>query len=292
MGLRLDAAVIVIMILTCITGYRRGFIRCLVGIVVTALAVAAAAWGSAELAEPVYERYLKEDVKICVERSISDFDMNKVVMQKLTEQGFGGLLTEEEVGSAIAEGGDYMDNIGLLLGAKGANEQQIQLAQQNIDSFFDKELPESINRELDRQGMSEILNNVDIPKEELKECVSRIISQNSADAADYITEKTIEPILVGAIKCLLFVICFIAAAALLKLVTVIAGVNKPKEDASAADHFAGLVLGAIKGLLICALIAWLLSCFCTVTNNSLKIFNSDICDKTYVFKYFFDYFYK
>ena len=292
MELRLDAAVIVIVIVTCIAGYRRGFARCLASIVALAAAVAVAFWGSSGLAEPVYDRYLRDDVKLCVERSISDFDMSKIVTQKLTEQGFGDFITEEEVNSAISEGGDYLDNIGVMLSAKGADAQQIQLAQENIDSYFDSELPESINSELDRQGMSEILNRVDIPKEELKECVSRIISQNSADAADYITQKTIEPILVGMIRIALFFVCLIGAMIVLKIIMMIAGINKPKPEASAADHFAGLVLGAIMGMLMCAMIAWALSSFCAVTDNSMKFMNSAVIDRTYLFRYFFDYFYK
>lgn len=292
MELKLDAAVMIILVITCITGYRRGFLRCLVGIVSVAVAVAVALWGSARLADPVYDRYLRDDVKHVVERSISDFDMKSIVMQKLEEQGFGGVLTENEVDNAITEGGDYLDNIGMLLGAKGANEQQIQLAQQSLDSYFDTELPESINEELEKQGMSEILNKVEIPKEELKECVSRIINQSSADAADYITQKTIKPVLVGIVRSAVFIACLIGASIVINIIVAIAGLRKPDHELSAADHFAGLVLGAIKGLLICAMFAWLLSTFCTLTDNSLKLFNSGVSDKTYLFRYFFDYFYR
>ena len=154
------------------------------------------------------------------------------------------------------------------------------------------ELPESINEELEKQGMSEILNKVEIPKEELKECVSRIINQSSADAADYITQKTIKPVLVGIVRSAVFIACLIGASIVINIIVAIAGLRKPDHELSAADHFAGLVLGAIKGLLICAMFAWLLSTFCTLTDNSLKLFNSGVSDKTYLFRYFFDYFYR
>ena len=292
MAIYLDIGIIVILVITCIVGYIRGFRKYFVGLVATVIAVVAAAYASAELAEPVYDRYLREKVKSHVTRAIEDFDPQTVIMDKLREQGYGDMVTEEEVGDIISQGGDYLENVSGLLREKGADNEDIERTMQNIDGYFSSELPAAIDRTLDETGFSGYVSNVRINTEELKECVARAASQSKEDAADYIVEKAVKPILVGVVHTLLFWVCYILVMILLRIIIAISGIFDNVPESKAADRFAGLVLGAVKGLLYCAVAAWALSIFCNATNNSMKIFNAGMSEQTYLFRYFFDYFYK
>ena len=292
MAVGLDIGIIVILVVTCIVGYVRGFRKYFIGLVATVIAVVAAAYASAELAEPVYDRYLRDKVKTHVTRAIEDVDPKTVVMEKLSEQGYGDYVTGEEVDDVLSQGGDYLENLGSLLSEKGADSEDVARVRQNIDSYFTGELPAAIDQRLEETGLSKYVNKVEIDPEELKECVARAASQSKEDAADYIVEKAVKPILVGVVHALLFWICFLIMVILLRIIIAISGLTRDVPESKAADRFAGLVLGAVKGLLYCAVIAWVLSIFCNATKNSMSIFNAGMSEKTYLFRYFFDYFYK
>ncbi|MBQ8965624.1 CvpA family protein [Ruminococcus sp.] len=292
MAIYLDIAIIVILIVTCIVGYVRGFRKYFIGMVAVVIAVVAGAYISGELAEPVYDRYMREKVKTHVTEAIEDYDPKEVVMEKLREQGYGDYISESEVGEIVARGGDYLENVSELLRQKGAGSEEVAQVKQNIDGYFKSELPDQINRRLEETGLAPYVEKVNISADELRECVTRAAAQSKEDAADYIVEKAIKPVLVGIIRSLLFAICFLAVILLLRIIIAISGVMDSIPEARAADRFAGLVLGAIKGLLYCAVIAWALSTLCNATKNSMSFFNADISEKTFLFRYFFDFFYK
>lgn len=287
-----DIIVLIILIVTCIVGYVKGFRKYFIGILAAVIATAASAFASDHLAGPVYDRYIRDDVKAHVTKAIEDFDPKKVVMQKLREQGYGELVTEQEVSDMISQGGDYLENLSGLLKQKGADSSEIDLLRQNIDGYFNSELPDTINKQLDETGLTPYIDRVSIPTDQLRECVTRAATQSKEDAADYIVEKAIKPILVGVVRTVLFAVCFAVVMLLLKLVIFISGVTDTIPEVKAADRFAGLVLGAIKGLLYCAVMGWALSFFCTATKNSMTVFNADIGEKTFLFRYFFNFFYK
>ena len=292
MALILDAGVVVILILTCIVGYVRGFRKYFIGIIAAVIATAAAAYGSEALAEPVYDRYMRDRVNGYVLSAARDLDPSSVIMEKLNEHGLGGYVTDSELGEALSRGGDYLENVGDLLEQKGADSEEVANLRQNIDGYFGREFPAVIEQRLEANGLSQYVDSVDISAEELREYVSRAATQSKEDAADYIVEKAIKPALVGLIRSLLFGVCFLAVMLVLQLIIFISGIAETIPEVKAADRFAGLVLGAIKGLLYCAVIAWVLSTLCSATKNSMSAFNADISDRTYLFRYFFDFFYK
>lgn len=292
MAILLDIGVIVILIVTCIVGYAKGFRKYFIGIIASVIATAAAAYGSGALAEPVYDRYMRDRVNSYVQNAVEDLDPRSVVMDKLNEQGLGGYVTDGEIDEALSRGGDYIQNVGGLLAEKGIDGETIEGLQRNIDGYLGSELPAVIEQRLDASGLSQYAGDVDISAEELREYVRRAASQSKEDAADYIVERAIKPMLVGVIRSLLFGACFLAVMLVMQFIIVISGIAQTIPEVKAADRFAGLALGAIKGLLYCAVIAWVLTTLCSATKNRLDIFNADVSDQTYLFRYFFDFFYK
>lgn len=292
MALLLDIGIIVILIVTCIAGYIRGFKKYFIGIIAAVIVTAASAYSSNVLAEPVYDRYMRDSVNSQVRNAVEEFDPMTVIMEKLSEHELDSYVTDEEVDAALRRGGDYLENVGGLLQQKGADNERIDALRQNIDSYFGSEFTAEIDRRLEESGVSAYVNNVDISAEEIREYVNRAASQSKEDAADFIVEKAIKPALVGVIRSLLFSVCYAVFMLLIQLIIFISGVSKTIPEAKAADRFAGLVLGAIKGLLYCAVIAWVLSTMCSATEDNLSVFNSEISDQTYLFRYFFDFFYR
>lgn len=292
MELYLDAGVIIILILTCIVGYVRGFRKCILSIVAVFIATLAAKYSSAGLAAPVYDRYLRDKVKSHVVSAIEDYDPKSVIMEKLNEQGYGEYVSESEIDEMLGRGGDYMENVSELLRQKGADKEDVESLRKNIDGYFSSELPGTITQQLEQTGLTPYLDKVDISADELRECIARAASQSKEDAADYIVEKAIKPVLVGVIRMLLFWLIFLIVSLLLKLIIAISGLAGDGSELKAADRFAGLALGVVKGLIYCAAVGWVLSSFCSATKNSISVMNVGVSEKTYLFRYFFDFFYK
>ena len=291
MSIWLDAAVILIMILTCVVGYVRGFRKSIVGIGIAVISTLAASWASGALAEPVYERYMRDRAKAYVVSAINEYDPKTVIMQKLEEQGYGGYVTEAELEDMLSRGGDCMENVSELLKKKGADRSEAEQLRQNLDGYFRAELPGAINERIAGTDLAPYIQRVNINSDELRECITRAASQSKEDAADYIVEKAIKPVLVGVIRTLMFGICYLVAVLLMRVIVMIMGLAGEKKELKAADRFGGLGIGVVKGLIYCAAAAWVLSTFCTATKNSMSMMNADIGRESYVFRYFFEFFY-
>lgn len=291
MALLLDIAVVLIPVVTCIVGYVKGFRKYIIGLIAAVAATVGASFISDALAGPVYDRYMHENVKTHVMRAIEDADPKQIVMDKLKERGYGQYFTENEIGSVVEKGGDITENVSVLLRSKGFGSEDIDGVNREIDSYLDDELPETIDSQMEKAGLSGYIESIDMSSEDMRECVTRIATQSKEDAADFIVEKAVSPILIGVIRCLLFAIIYLVLILLFKLIIMISGVLDRESGEKAADRFAGLALGAVKGLLYCMVIAWALSVFCRATKDSLTVFNSGMMEQSFLFRYFFDFFY-
>ncbi len=292
MALFLDGAVIVILIITCIVGFVKGFVKYLVGMVSTIVAVALAIWGSNTLAEPVYERFFKEPAHNAVYNAVEEFDPAKLISDLLEEKELAGYLNNDEIKSAIDSEGELGPNIGNMLTEKGADSDTVNEAVEQINALFGAELPGQIRDKLDETGASKYVAEIEIPTDELKKLSSDLLDKNTDAAAEYICEKAVDPMVTSAVRTGLFMICFIAVSLVLKLIVFISGILNELPEVSAANRFGGLLLGAVKGILYCALIAFMLCTVVNATHDTLAAFNSKTAESTYLFRYFFDFFYR
>ena len=292
MALFLDCAVVVIIIVTCIVGYVKGFVKYLVGMVSTAVAAGVALWGSNMLAEPVYVRYFEKDVNTRIEKAMADVDVAGSVRQLLSEQGLPILPETGDIKRAAEKEGDLSRNLSDLVAESGGDIEMVTAVRERLDNYFGSGLKEDINEELKNAGLDKYVGSVNFNAEELKSCFKKALTGSRSEAAEYIAEKTVKRVLIGVIRTGLFAVCFIGAALVLKLIVFISGVFDLIPELKAADRFGGLALGAAKGLLYCALGAFILSTMVSATKDSLTVFNSGVSSRTYLFRYFFDFFYR
>ncbi len=292
MALLLDAAVVLIIIVTSVIGYLRGFVRYVICMLGTLAAVIISVFLSSALTEPVYDRYCSEPVSAAIEETLESVDVTSYVRQELDEQGAGGYLDDAELKRALSAGGDLSENISGMLSDKGADSETCQQIKEQFSYFFDNELTDKVREQYQKSGLNESIGDIEISAEQLQECVAMLCSDDKAQAAEYIEEKAAKPVICGFLKIALFIVLFIALELILKLILFISGVFTKLPELNAANRFAGLLLGAVKGILYAALIAFMLCILVNATYDSLPQFNSEIADSTYIFKYFFDFFYK
>lgn len=292
MALLLDAAVILIIIVTSVTGYLRGFIRYVICMLGTLAAVIISVFLSSALTDPVYDRYCRQPVSSAIEQALENVDVMSYVRQELDEQGAGGYLNDDELKRALSAGGDLSENISEMLSDKGADSETCLQIKEQFSDFFDSEMTDKVREQYQKSGLDEAVGDIEISAEQLRECVTMLCSDDKAQAADYLEENAVKPVVCGLVRIALFIALFIAAELILKLILFISGVFTKLPELNAANRFAGLLLGAVKGILYTALIAFMLCVLVNATYDSLPQFNSEIADSTYIFKYFFDFFYK
>ena len=150
MAFILDASVFLILVVTCIVGYTRGFRRSIIGMVAAVIATVSAAAFSNALAEPVYNRYMRDNVKAHVMKAIEDADPKQFVMDKLNERGYGKYFTESEIGEVMEKGGDLNDNVSELMTDKGFGHDDIDGLNEEIDTYLDSELQSKISRQMEQ----------------------------------------------------------------------------------------------------------------------------------------------
>lgn len=288
----LDAAVIVIMAVTCAIGYYRGFFRYIICMLGTITAALIAFGVSAALAVPVYERYLEEPATTMVSSALEDIDIDNIIKSQLEQQGLDGYLNDDDIDRALDAGGDIGSNLSDILKQNGAADELADNVNKNLSAYFDNELVSDVKKQYNESGLGELISIENIDTQEFNKAVQILCSGNTEQAAEYITDTAIKPMLVNLSRIVIFIISFIIIELVLKLILVISGVFTKLPPINAANRFGGLVLGAAKGLLYISIIAFGLSIAVNATNNSLEILNADICDRTYLFKYFFDFFYK
>lgn len=292
MALLLDAAVVLIIIVTSVTGYLRGFIRYVICMLGTLAAVLIGVFLSSALTEPVYNRYCREPVSAAIEETLESVNVMSYVRQELDEQGAGGYLNDDELKRALSVGGDLAENISGMLSDKGADSETCGQIKERFSYFFDNELTDKVREQYKNSGLDEAVGDIELSAEQLQECVTMLCSDDKAQAADYLEENAAKPVICGILRIALFFVLFIAAELILKLILFISGVFTKLPELNAANRFGGLLLGALKGILYSALIAFMLCILVNATYDSLPQFNSEIADSTYIFNYFFDFFYK
>lgn len=292
MALFLDCAFVAILLICCIVGYVKGFTKLLIGLVATVVASAVAFWGASSLSEPVYDRYFKDTVHKEVRTAIENVKLSDIVKPVLQKQGLDGILDDKDIDAAANMGGDLIENIGTQLKNKGADSEQVSKVKESISTYFGDEMMEDIQKELNERGLSEYVEKIELSSEDMKKCVQKAVSADKDEAADYISEKAVKPIATGAIKCLMFMICFALVQLLFRVIILISGVMTNISELKAADRFGGLALGAAEGLFYCGMIAFMLCTLAAATKNSLSVFSADTSEQTYIFRLFFNLFYK
>jgi hypothetical protein len=292
MSIFLDAAVVVILTLTCVFGYTRGFIKYVIFMAGTLVAVVVSLFVSAQAAAPVYDNYVSPYVVSAVTSAVNNIDVQQVIMNKLSDAGLGDYLSYDDVSDAVSKGGELSENIGSALTEKGADSDTVTKAKEAIGNLCSDYLPDEIKSRLATDKYSELFDLSDIENSKLKDCASDVLSGEIDSAVNQLEQSYVRPVAVTVIRYLIFALCYVAVEIIIRLILILSGVFTKLPPLSAANKLGGLALGAVKGCLYISLIAFALCAVVNATQNSLPVFNSRFIDSTLLFKYFFDFFYK
>lgn len=258
MGLLYDIIMIIIVIMFCIIGAKRGIIRSIVFFVILIISLLAGYLVSGFIAEPVYDAYVKDKVVNSVKKPIEGFDIAEFVNEKFFVDKLGIKVSEGELNKALGSDGNLSENISSYARSRGipiskdtvSKEIDIILKSDSVKNEAESLLPSYLKPIFD----SVVSNDTDT----LENVIQSLAKSDKAEAAEDITETILKPIVITVLRTILFILCFIAIWIILRIIVAITRLGKNSQKGGINTVLGG-VLGIVKGLIIVLLITSVVS---------------------------------
>ena len=295
MAILLDSAVVILFLVTCITGYVMGFFKYAALMLKSVAALIIAGVAAFSLSGPVYNAVAKDKAVSAIEKKIEDIDVISIMEQDLRKKGLPLKVTNDDLRQTVLRDGDVVENMRKMLGNKGIDTAVVNKVIKDFEDYLDNELFGKILRLTSdsKNGKHSFMNiGLENERKELVKFVKMLIPTDKHQAALQIEENYVQPfgkMIAGAV---IFVITAIIVSAALIVVVKVAGLLSRIKVVSAANSFGGLALGVLKGAAYVLLTAYVLSLIVDSSKNQLGKMNTAIIDNTYLFKYFFRLFSK
>lgn len=295
MAILLDTAVVILFVITCITGYVMGFFKYAAMMLRTVATVIIAGLIAFSFATPVYNAFARDKAVSSIEKKIEKIDIVSIMETDLRKKGLPLKVTNDDLREVVLADGDIVKNMRSMMGNKGVDTAVVNKVIGDFESYLDTELFGKILKlTSDTQNGKNSFMNIGLENErkELVKFVRLLIPADKHQAAMNIEENYVRPfgkVIAGAI---VFVIAAVIVFAALIVVIKITDILSRITVVSAANSFGGLCLGVLKGIAYALLIAYVLSLIVDQSKNQLGKLNTTIIDNTYLFKYFFRIFYK
>ena len=295
MAILLDAAVVIIFVVTCITGYVMGFFKYAAMMLRTVATIIIAGLIAFSFATPAYNAFARDKAVKSIEEKIEKIDIVSIMETDLRKKGLPLKVTNDDLREVVLADGDVVKNMRSMLGNKGVDTAVVNKVIGDFENYLDNELFGKILKlTSDTQNGKNSFMNIGLENErkELVKFVKLLIPTDKHAAAMKIEENYVRPfgkLIAGAI---VFVIAAVVVFAALIVVIKITDLLSKIKVVSAANSFGGLGLGVLKGIAYVLVIAYVLSLIVEESKDQLGKLNTTIIDNTYLFKYFFRIFYR
>lgn len=295
MAILLDAAVVIIFVVTCITGYVMGFFKYAAMMLRTVATIIIAGLIAFSFATPAYNAFARDKAVKSIEEKIEKIDIVSIMETDLRKKGLPLKVTNDDLREVVLADGDVVKNMRSMMGNKGVDISVVNKVIGDFENYLDNELFGKILKlTSDSQNGKNSFMNIGLENErkELVKFVKLLIPTDKHAAAMKIEENYVRPfgkLIAGAI---VFVIAAVVVFAALIVVIKITDLLSKIKVVSAANSFGGLGLGVLKGIAYVLVIAYVLSLIVEESKDQLGKLNTTIIDNTYLFKYFFRIFYR
>ncbi len=295
MSVFLDVLLVLIFIVTCIMGYVMGFFKYSAFMLKTLATFIIAAVVAMAFSAPTYEAVAKDKIVNAVEQSMEKVDVVGTVEKQLRDRGLPQTVTEQDIRDVFLKDGDVADNLDEVMIRKNIPQKQRTIIRGEFEKYLDKELLLQLIKQskVETNGKENILKvGVDNSRAELVKFIRLLLLSDKHKAAQDIEQNYVRQIGVRITGAILFFAAAVVVSIVLIIIIRVAGLLAKISVVSAANSFGGLLLGVFKGVLYALVIGFIVSSVVEVSKNSLDGINTDVVEKTYLFKFFFNLFYK
>ncbi len=290
MAFALDIGVIFIFTVSAAIGYCRGFARYALKMLGTIVCVVLALISADLLSKPVYERFVEPRIEQKISEDLEKFSVEDTVRNYLEKNGCKTELSDDQLREALSDSGSIPQAVARAAENGGADSAQTKRIEEELDSFFENGFVQEVCRGLGIENPDEAM---EYSKGFVYDTVRALASENKSEGAGYITE-TAAPLVQTVVKYILFVIILIAAESVLAIIFAVAGIFDRIPAANGINRFLGLLAGMAKGALYLLLIGFICSVVIGLSEDYPGHFplNTELINKTYIFRYIFYIFYK
>lgn len=289
MALALDLLIPVIITVTAIVGYRRGFVRYLIKLIGTIACIVVALVVSDMLADPVYEHIVAPRLEKTLNKQFEGFDIGRVVRKGISDEGTEVTLSDKELRQVLSDGGSLPAAFERAAKQAGDSVEKAAEVKESADRFFKNGFGNQLAKTAGFDDDEEVGKRLDMSSGKVYDLVRAFASgEDNTSGVKYLVNNVIDGMMTTLIRFILFAIIFIICEAIIAVVFIVAGVLDHLPMVDGINKTGGLILGILKGVLY----IFLLAAICSAFVKSGSYVTADEVEETIVFKYFFSVFYK
>lgn len=282
-----DVLIIGIALIFLYVGAKRGLMRSVVLVILTAASIALSWLCCTVLSPVIYDNVLKRPIMNALSDASSKTSPLNVVSQAVSDGGYGVEISAPEVEGIISRSGNFFENIAGEIVSNGASESSEAIESGMESSVTDGMLRALVGDVVAPETLQEILESVRGAENNLRSAVNVFLEGDRQKTADAVESSVVAP----TVKLVLKGLIWIAAMFILMLVSrAVSGAFEKLNKIPVigpVNSLLGAALGLAEGVVVIYLIAQTVRFICYFTSNSLMFLNTETVLNTYIFKYLF-----
>lgn len=284
-----DVVVLIVLVISAIVGYKKGFIKYFLGTLGTIAIIAVSFLASGVLTNTVYDKFVKPSVVDYVNDKIEKVSVEKIVSEELKKSGYNINLSESQLSALLKSDGDISEEISRLAGQYGIGQTQMNQLNDQLDDFFENRFVGKLGSLFSGFDTKKLGESNDYSKTMAYDTARALAKDDTKTAAGYLEKNMVRPVALVFVRIALFVLLYILLFIAMKIVVKVSGIMDHIPVANTANKVLGVLGGLVKGFICIAFVSYLAELLISASGDSLNNFNNQIIDKTFLFKYIFNF---
>lgn len=286
-----DAFVLGIALITMYCGYKRGFMRSVVLIVLMAASVVVSWFISTVGAPALYEKAIQPPIMSALNNASEKTNPLNVVSSAVINGNYGVEMTDPELEGIItnSESDKVFDNIAEELKQNGSGAPADEISSGVEGSVTEGMLRAIVGDVVSPETLTEILNQITDAEADLRRTVNTFLRGDKYATAEAVEDLLIAPVVKTLLKGIIWVVSMMILTVIVKFISnAFVSLNK-LPVIGPINAVAGALFGLCEGIVIIYVAAQAVKLVCCLTSDSLMFLNTQTAQSTIVFKYFFDF---
>lgn len=269
---------------------RKGIFRSALSLGGYLLAFALAISVSGSLSDSIYKSTVRDSNIRKLAKSAASVDFVEKTADHIESLGYNVIVKDDKIADIYASGENFDEKIYKYVNSINAikvdEEEDFYRKLHEGYAFIIKGIVEdNLTGYAAESAEKEIISH----PETVEELIHLLIEpDDNSKAAAYIADTYTEKSYKSMIRIISFIALFAAVIAI-ALITIKSLLRNTEEEMSIAAHIFGGFVGVVKGAAVVALIASVVRLNVILGNSDMLFFNVKAIDKTYIFKYVYDF---
>ena len=236
----LDLLTVIIVAVPIIRGFVKGVRRCAFSLLSLVVSAVVAYCASAAFAQPVYERFMQENINNACRTAAEEFDMVSQVSSLLDE--YGVEADEGSLKEVLMSAEELPHSVAGLARESGMSEERYDELAEGVKVFLNDNMPAVLDDMIPESASA--VSDLRLSDAQIYD-LARACAESPEEAAEYTETTYAAPICTSLIRCVLFMLIFAVTSLMMRLAYYIFGFDFSDRAVSAGDRAAGLTLGVV-----------------------------------------------